>query len=468
MAREASELAALLGRHGQQHVLAFWDKLSARERVILGEQIAALDFGLLERAQRQDPAAKSEALNLEPEPFIRLPYDAQSVLKWRQARHVGQEALAAGRVAAMVVAGGQGTRLGFDGPKGAFPIGPISRRTLFQIHAEKVLAASRRYAREIPFLIMTGPSNDSETKYFFKQHGFFGLPHDSVKIFQQSQMPAVDMKGKLILDAPDHIFVSPDGHGGSLKALWDCGIAAWLEQRGVDTISYFQVDNPLVSVLDPCFIGFHIEAGAEMSLKLLERSDPDEKLGIWVNNGGAAMVIEYSDMPEAEMHACTPDGSLKYPGGSIAIHCFDVGFVRRLNEKGIALPYHRARKKVAYLDSSGALIQPDEPNATKFEMFVFDALLLAKKTVAVETARAEEFSPVKNAEGADSPETARRDMARQYARWLHSIGVTVRTDANGDPADMIEISPLVADDSETLRMNYCGPNDVRGSLLLAQ
>ena len=403
---------------------------------------------------------------LEPEPFVRLPQDAESSAKWREAGETGQEALRAGRVAAMVVAGGQGTRLGFAGPKGAFPVGPITDRTLFQIHAQKVLAASQRYGREIPLLVMTSPTNDAETKFFFKEHGFFGLPFDSVRIFRQGEMPAVDDRGKLLLDSRSRIFMSPNGHGGALKALWDSGTVAWLEKRGVDTISYFQVDNPLVRVIDPAFVGFHLQGKAEMSLKLLYRTIPDEKLGIWLRAGGRPCIIEYSDMTPDDMHARADNGGLRYAGGSIAIHVFSVPFIRRLNEKGFLLPYHRARKKVPFVNGAGERREPEKPNATKFEMFIFDALGFVKNAIAIETSREEEFSPVKNAEGVDSPETAKRDMSRLYAKWLIAAGVEVPIDKDGYPAFPIEISPVFADGPEALEMNYTGPRRITGPLVL--
>lgn len=457
-------LQYLLARYGQEQILAFYDKLSPEQRESLAAQAGSIDLDLIAKLSGED-AEEASLGTIEPEPFVRLPHDEASRRQWDDARAVGMEALRAGRVAAMVVAGGQGTRLGFSGPKGAFPIGPVTNRTLFQIHAEKVRAASCRYGREIPLLVMTSPSNDAETKFFFKENLFFGLPFTSVKIFSQGEMPAVDSDGKIILDRPDHAFMSPNGHGGALKALWDSGVIAWLEEKGIDTISCFQVDNPLARAVDPTFIGFHISAGSEMSFKLLHRTIPEEKLGIWLSRNGRARIIEYSDMPREEMAARTAGGELKYAGGSIAIHCFSVPLIRRLNAGGFALPYHRAHKKVPRVDASGKTVAPDKPNATKFEMFIFDALSFAQRHLAIETRREEEFSPVKNADGVDSPATARRDMSRLYARWLREIGVEVPRE-DGYPAHTIEISPLVGDDAESLAANYNGPRRVEGPLVI--
>jgi UDP-N-acetylglucosamine/UDP-N-acetylgalactosamine diphosphorylase len=461
-----SELQAILEPIGQGHILAFWDRLSLSEREALHNQVTELDLPAFLALVNSAKPLDVTSLRLEREPFVRLPASPAERKLWDNARITGQEALIAGKVAAMVVAGGQGTRLGFDGPKGAFSIGPLSGRSLFQVHAEKVLAASRRSGREIPFLVMTGPTNDAETKLFLKEKGFFGLPPLSVRVFQQSELPALDADGKVILDSPGHVFASPNGHGGSLKTLWESGAVQWLEGRGVEYISYFQVDNPLVRVIDPVYIGMHIEHGADMSLKLLDRTDPDEKLGIWLRADGKAKVIEYSDLPPREMHATGPDGRLKYAGGSIAIHLFSVAFARSLNERCFRLPLHRARKKVPFVDHNGRTVAPGKENATKFEMFVFDALDFARKTLAIETLREEEFSPVKNAAGIDSPATARRDLTRLYGRWLAAAGVQVPLDNDGNPVYPMEISPLYADDAGTLACNYRGPKVITGPLVL--
>lgn len=468
MADTKEGLSRVLRPFGQEQLLAFWERLSDDEKRELAAAIRSIDLDLMRKLIQPQAAQAARKEQLRPQDFIRLPKDERSQEAWANARAAGQEALRAGRVAAMVVAGGQGTRLGFDGPKGEFPIGPVTNRTLFQILAEKVLAASCRYGRAVPFLVMTSSFNDAETRYFFNRHNFFGLPPGTVRIFEQGEMPAVDDEGKLILDAPGHVFMSPNGHGGSLKALWDSGTIEWLEGQGIDAISYFQVDNPLVRAVDPAFIGFHLSGRAEMSLKLLTRTIPDEKLGIWLNAGGRAKIIEYSDMTKEDMHAADEKGALKYAGGSIAIHCFSVAFARRLNEEGFALPYHRAHKKVPYVDADGSTVSPGEPNATKFEMFVFDALEFTDKVTAVETAREDEFSPVKNAEGADSPETAMRDLCRLYGRWLEAAGVSVPLGDDGYPLQKIEISPLIADDEETLKMNYRGPGKIAGPLVVSR
>lgn len=463
-----TQLLRILSPYGQEHVLRFWESLTPEEKQALAKQVKAIDFDLLARLVDETGKPPLAEENIEPAPFIELPADDASAKRWSRARETGEAVLRAGRVAAFVVAGGQGTRLGFDGPKGAFPVGPITDRSLFQVHAEKVLAASRRYGNTIPFAVMTSSTNDAATRAFFEEHEFFGLPADSVRIFTQEEMPAVDLSGKLILDTPGHIFVSPNGHGGSLKALWDSGCIEWLEDLGIDTISYFQVDNPLVKVIEASFVGFHVEGAADISLKVLRRTIPDEKLGIWVQVAGRDRVVEYIDMPAEKMRARNEDGSLQFSGGSIAIHCFSVAFIRALNQEGFALPVHHTHKKIPFVDENGKTVKPTEPNGTKLETFVFDALALAKSVVAVETLREEEFSPVKNATGTDSPETARRDMSRAYARLLRAAGINVPVDTNGYPLYPIEMSPLVGQNPQEIRAAYKGPRNIDGPLLLTE
>ncbi len=224
-----------------------------------------------------------------------------------------------------------------------------------------------------------------------------------------------------------------------------------MARRGVEVISYFQVDNPLVKCLDPLFIGLHADAKAEMSAKALPKRDPQEKLGNFCIMDGRTTVIEYSDMPENLARATGPDGRLKFRAGSIAIHLFNRDFVERLTQGGRRqLPFHRAIKKAPHIDGAGKHIEPAAPNAVKLEMFVFDAMPLAKRTMILETSRIEEFSPVKNASGEDSLATCLHAQVRRAAEWLETAKAEVPRDADNEVACAIEISPLFALDAEQL------------------
>ncbi|MBN1895494.1 UDPGP type 1 family protein, partial [bacterium] len=427
--------------------------LSVSSKKKLADQIRSLDFGQIARFQQLLEKTKSgtkELFHLEPAEIIRLPVTNEQKEANQKAVKTGEEALRKGRVGVFLVAGGQGTRLGFDGPKGCFPIGPISGKSIFQMHAEKILAASRHYGAAIPWTIMTSRANDSGTRDFFEKNRFFGLNPSDVFFVPQRMVPCLDESGLLILDPPDHIAESPNGHGGALLAMGDGGVLEESRKRGVDILSYFQVDNVLIRIIDPLFIGHHILAGSDMSSKMVRKQDPLEKLGHFGLIGGRPHVIEYSDMTEADMSARNPDGSLKYEAGSIGIHLVRTDFVRKELSGGCRLPFHVAHKKIPFLDENGKAVSPEKPNGYKFETFIFDALQDASKPLILEVRREEEFSPVKNREGADSPETARRDLTRMYLKWLEAAGIPVSPEACGSAGAWVEISPLFAMDSDAL------------------
>ena len=440
---------------GQDHVFRFWADLSGYGRRRLLEQLAEIDFRqlgrLIERHVRH-PEPENLPADLQPAPFIPLPTTDAQRRECCHAHGRGDRLLAAGKVAAFTVAGGQGTRLGYNGPKGAFRVGPVSERPLFQVFAEGILAVRRASGAAIPWYVMTSETNDQATRDFFAEHDYFGLPRGDVLFFRQGMMPAVDFKGRLILSAPDSLARSPDGHGGSLLALARRGMLADMADRGIEHISYWQVDNPLVPPLDPVFLGYHADAGSDMSSKMARKRDPFEKLGNFCLSGDRLHVIEYSDMPDDLAEQTDGEGRLRFEAGSIAIHILARRFVERLTAGGeFALPFHRAEKKIPYVDEAGETVTPDEPNGVKFEMFVFDALPLAENPVVLEIDRAREFSPVKNAQGEDSPATARRDMVRLAADRLEAAGVAVPRDNTGEPTVQVEISPLAARTGEELK-----------------
>lgn len=441
---------------GQGQVFAFWDSLNANERAMLAAQAREIDLAEVGRLNqtlvlRTGGAAGVDLAGLSPAPCTLLPANGGDAGQWARATATGEAALRAGRVAAFTVAGGQGTRLGYDGPKGTFAVSPLKQKSLFQLFAEKIKASGRRYGRPLHWFIMTSHVNHEQTESFFAGHDYFGLGPGRVHCFRQGRMPAVDFAGKILLESTSSLALSPDGHGGSLRALLRSGALDLMQSEGIDTISYFQVDNPLVRCVDPAFIGFHLLAGSGMSSKMVPKAFAEEKVGHFCRQNGKVVVIEYSDMPMAMQRETNPDGSLRYRAGSIAIHVIDREFARRMaaGGEGVALPFHRADKKIPTVDAAGRPVRPDKANGVKFEMFVFDALPFAQNSVVIETARADDFSPVKNAEGVDSPRTAREDQLRQYARWLKTAGVVVETDRTGLPKATIEVSPLFGYDAET-------------------
>src|SRR5207248_26357 len=294
---------------------------------------------------------------IEPvQAFPREPDAARRQL-YEDAEQRGHEMLRQGKIGAFLVAGGQGTRLGYDGPKGEFPITPVKNKPLFQVFAEQIRAYSRDAGKTMPWYIMTSEVNDAATRDFFKKHNFFGCNEKDVFFFQQGMMPAFSMDGKLLLAEKDSLALSPDGHGGSLRALDKSGALADMRKRGVEQLSYFQVDNPLVHCIDPLFVGLHEITGSEMSSKTIPKANALEKVGNFVIGDGKLQVIEYSDLPEELARATNPDGTPRFNNGSIAIHALRVPFIERLNETGrLDLPWHRAEKKVPYLDERGTVV----------------------------------------------------------------------------------------------------------------
>lgn len=442
-------------RAGQGQVFAFFDRLEPEAQKRLLEEAGEIDLAEVARlnaAFAAGAAAKAVDLEgLEPAPYEPRPENGGDPAAWTGARAAGEAALRAGRVAAFTVAGGQGTRLGYDGPKGAFPVTPVQGKPLFQVFAEKILAAGRRHGRPLHWFIMTSHQNHAATEAFFAERRWFGLDRGRVHFFRQGRMPAVDFEGRILLEATGGIALSPDGHGGSLRALERSGALDLMAGEGVDTVSYFQVDNPLVRCVDPAFIGWHLQRGSEMSSKMVPKAFPEEKLGHFCIREGKLVVVEYSDLPLELQRLREAGGRLRYLAGSVAIHVLDRDFVRRLarSETERALPFHRAEKKIPTVDAAGRPVKPEKANGIKFELFVFDALPFARNPLVIETGRADDFSPVKNAEGVDSAQTSRDDQLRQFARWLKAAGAEVPTDPTGLPAMKIEVSPLFGDSGES-------------------
>lgn len=459
-----STLFQALERAGQLHVLSFWDSLDASARDRLARQLADLDLtavpALVAGYVKTKPHFARPA-SVEPAPYFPFESGAGGPTKhaWDKGamKAAGESLLRAGQVAAFVVAGGQGSRLGFDGPKGCFAAGAVTGKPLFQIFAEQILATGRKFGKPVPWYIMTSPLNHAPTVAFFEQHNYFGLARADVMFFPQGVLPSFDMEsGKILLAAKDEIATNPDGHGGSITALHKSGALADMKRRGIRHISYFQVDNPSVKVIDPVFLGLHVasrESSAEMSSKMIPKAYPEEKLGVFCKVNGKLDVIEYSDLPADLATQRLSDGSLRFLAGSIAIHVMSVEFVEKLaTDPAFSLPYHRAEKKIPHIDTaSGKLVEPTSNNGVKLERFVFDALPKARASIVYETDRVEEFAPIKNASGVDSVQSSKELQTLRAARWLESVGVQIPKKPDGMPDCVLEISPLTALEPEDLR-----------------
>jgi UDP-N-acetylglucosamine/UDP-N-acetylgalactosamine diphosphorylase len=461
------ELAARLRPFRQEHLLQFWDELDAAGRSQLARQIEAIDFEQCAKlfqdgAQSKDWAALSR--RAEPPPAMRLT-DRKRGGRFNSsdARRRGTEALASGKIGVLLVAGGQGSRLGFEQPKGLYAIGPVSGASLLQIHFEKALALARRHSVRVPVYMMTSPVTHEEQTAFLERHNRSGLPADDLIIFCQGTMPAVDAEtGKLLLAAKDDLFLSPDGHGGTVAALAASGAIDDMRRRGIEHLFYLQVDNPLVPIGDAEFIGYHLLAKSELTSMAVAKQTPQDRVGNFAMIDGHMQVIEYIDLPDDVAEKRDPDGGLVFWAGSIAVHLFSVAFLERALALKDVLPFHVARKKVPYVDGTGELVEPQEPNALKFERFIFDLLPHAANPLVVEYAEAEVFAPLKNAPGAerDTPEYVQRFMVAQHRRWLEAAGTRV---AEGVP---VEISPLWALDAEGVAARHDRPRVIEEAMYL--
>ena len=445
-----SELVARLAATGDSHLLRHWNELDDAGRERLAMQLADLDLAAAHRlyeAKVSGPddafaAAAAAARAAPPAAVVRLPRTEQDAADRAAAVAAGEELLKSGAVGAILVAGGQGTRLGFDQPKGMFPVGPVSGATLFELLAGQLKARGEAAGVTIPLYVMTSPATDAPTREEFAAQDYYGLGEENVVFFRQGTMPAVDdATGQVLLAAKDEVAVSPDGHGGLVAALKNRGVLEDMTSRGVTTLYYHQVDNPTAIVCDPAFLGFHKQLGGQVSTKVVAKVAPGEKMGVVCDVDGVTQIIEYSDLPEDAAAKTDAEGGLLLWAGNTAIHCFERSFLETLadeGETGAGLPFHVAHKKVPHLNDAGQLAEPTEPNAYKFERFIFDSLPLAKVAPVVETDRAREFNPVKNAEGSDSPATAKAALVRLHREWLEAAGATVAEGAT------VEILPSFA------------------------
>ncbi len=451
---DRNTLRKMLEPFGQQHVLAFWEDLDQAGRQRLAHDICQLDLNTVnqlcqlylggETSHRQSWAQLAQ--RAQSPPSFRLG-DDNARFTLQEARQRGETALRAGQLAFILVAGGQGTRLGFDQPKGMFPIGPVSKRSLLEILVERLHAIRQRYGAPVPLYVMTSPATDEATDRYLQQQQYFGLPPEDVRLFCQGTMPAVDQQGKILLTAKDRLALAPDGHGGMLAAFARSGCLQDAAQRGIEHLFYGQVDNPLLQICDPALVGYHLLSESEMTSQVVAKTHPLERVGNLVSIDGKMHVIEYSDLPDELATETTADGALRFWAGSIAVHIVSRAFLDRVKDQADALPFHVAHKRVKYIDSCGRPIDPQQPNALKFERFIFDLLPHARNAIAVECDRREAFAPVKNTNdaGVDCPATAQQLMVALYRRWLQQAGAVVRHGV------AVEISAQLALDAQQLK-----------------
>lgn len=435
----------------QADVLKFWNQLSEIKQQHFANQLCEVQWeNLPELISRYVTEHQEISIpeNLEPAEYFPLhPQTPKQAEYYLQAEARGDELFRTGRVCCLTVAGGQGTRLGYDGPKGTYPIGPVTGRSLFAYFAQTIRRAELKYGNPFSWYIMTSPANHQDTINYFNENSFFGLSQEQVFFFTQGTMPAIGYDGKLLLASTGSLALSPDGHGGTLLALQRSGALDRMKREGTDIISYFQVDNPLAPIFSKRFIGLHDLEHSEMSAISLTKTGPFEKLGNFCVASGRTQIIEYSDLPNTLAEQRKDDGSLLFAAGSPAIHVLSIDFIERLTVGGtLQLPWHRADKKINCIDINGNPVKPVSPNGVKLESFIFDALPLANRVMLLEGDRSEVFAPTKNPSGVDSVESCREMLINRDARRLSAAGVAIPRNDDNTVAAKIEISPLAAID----------------------
>lgn len=453
---------------GQDQVFTFWDSLSSSDQASLFQQLSGFDPAhindITDRALNP-PKASDEPDRLEPLPDSALASildsEKKNIDSWYDS---GLDLIAANKVGVVLMAGGQGTRLGSSAPKGCFDIGLPSHKSLFQIQAERIrkvqeLAAKRSGADKtsvvVPWYVMTSGPTRGPTEAFFKEHNYFGLKEENVLIFEQGVLPCISNDGKILLETKGKVAVAPDGNGGIYQALILSGVVDDMRKRGIQHIHAYCVDNCLVKVADPVFIGFSASLNVDIATKVVRKRNATESVGLILSKNGKPDVVEYSEIDKATAEEEDPKqpGVLRFRAANIVNHYYSFSFLESIPQWAHKLPHHVARKKIPNTDlSTGETVKPEKPNGIKLEQFVFDVfpMLPLEKFACMEVRREDEFSPLKNARGTgeDDPDTSKRDIMSQGQRWVEGAGATVEADGG------VEVSPLISYVSHQLSCAY--------------
>lgn len=406
MDREIEEIKFILKKYNQEHLLNGYERLDESKQKKLIKQIKNIDFELInslyQNKTKEQDTSKDEITPMEYLDKYKLNDE------YKYYENIGKKAIKEGKLAAVTMAGGQGTRLGHAGPKGTYDIGLDSHKSLFELLCDSLKEAGKKYGVTIPWFIMTSRENNEETIHYFEKNRFFGMQKDkNIFFFIQGELPMIDTEGKILIGEDRLIKQAADGHGGIYESLVKTGMTTKMRELGIEWAFIGGVDNCLVKMVDPVLMGLAIDKKVTVACKSIVKANPHEKVGVFCRKNGKPSVIEYSEITDEMAEAVDEDGELLYGESHILCNLFSIDAIERMGRQ--PLPYHSAFKKAKYIDKEGNLVEPSSPNAFKFEAFLFDAFGEVDDMVVLRVKREEEFAPVKNSDdvGVDCPSTAR-------------------------------------------------------------
>lgn len=405
MDEKYEKVKQILKEYNQEHLLMCYDKLIESKKEELLEQILNIDFEHINQLYNETKEKKTFE-NYKIEPLAYIDKQKLSIDEKNKYEEVGIDIIKNGKYAVVTMAGGQGTRLGHNGPKGTFELDVEPKRPLFTLLSETINEANKKYNAIIPWYIMTSKENSYQTREFFRRHNYFDMGEENIRFFIQNELPMVDTEGKLLIDEEGLVKQAADGHGGIFEAMRKDGIIDDMKKRGIEWIFIAGVDNVLAKMVDPLLTGIAIDKKCLAAGKSVVKSSPKEKVGVFCKKDGRPSVIEYTEITDDMAEAIDNNGELLYGESHILCNLFNIKAVDEISKT--KLPYHSAFKKAKYIDDHGVIVVPTQPNAYKFEAFIFDAFEELSDMAIMRVRREEEFAPVKNAEGVDSPETAKK------------------------------------------------------------
>ncbi|XP_015120681.1 UDP-N-acetylhexosamine pyrophosphorylase isoform X2 [Diachasma alloeum] len=447
---EVEGIRVQLKKYHQDHLLNFWEELTDLEKKELTDDIFNVDLAETNSYFERANASLKNNNKLLDDEMKPIDSDRCGVLnecseeQLRGYEDRGLREIAEGRAAVVLMAGGQGTRLGVTYPKGMYDVGLPSRKTLFQLQAERIRRLESMAEETcgkrgvITWYILTSEATDKTTNEFLNRHNYFGLEKENVKTFKQCMIPCYDFDGKILLDDKHKISRAPDGNGGLYRALHQSGVLDDMRNRGIRSVHAHSVDNILIKVADPYFVGYCLDKGADCGVLVVEKTEPTEAVGVVCQVDGLYRVVEYSEIPKATSELRRPDGRLLFNAGNVCNHYFTVDFLVRISEcHEKDLDLHLAKKKIPFVDERGERQVPATPNGIKVEKFVFDVFKYSSNFAAWEVPRESHFSPLKNSDsaGQDCPATAKRDVLALHKKWLLNAGVK-------SVLGEVEVSPL--------------------------